>query len=65
MGRVLGTQGLGWGQLDRWEENQERGVLEAGRKCFTEEGRGGVSKAMDRATGPGEPHSRVVWVARA
>lgn len=29
-------------QLDRWEENQERGVLEAGRKRFVEEEGWGV-----------------------
>lgn len=46
MGRVPGTQHLGWGQLGRREENQERGVLEAERKCFMEEGRLGCLKPL-------------------
>ena len=37
----------------RWEENQERGVLDAGRKCFREECRVGVSQATDGQAGCG------------
>lgn len=67
-----GPQPLGQWQLDRWEQNQERGVPEAGRECFTEEGSVGVSKATEGQAGCGlrigpldwGPSSRVVWGAR-